>query len=117
MASIDNFWKRTVTIGSAVSNLSSFPLRTFLTNYLTSQGKSFAATGWRIGWVIGPAHLVQPTLAASTRIVFSCNSPAQEAVGEGLEEALKNGFFETQAKEYMERKAVLMEGLDKLGLP
>ncbi|BGP18974.1 hypothetical protein JCM10213_002606 [Rhodosporidiobolus nylandii] len=97
IASIGDLWRRTVTVGSA--------------------GKSFAATGYRVGWVVGPANLIQPTLAAQTRIVFSVTGPAQEAVAVGLEKALENGFFENQVREYEERKNVLLEGLDKLGLP
>ncbi|KAI5477076.1 hypothetical protein MNV49_006875 [Pseudohyphozyma bogoriensis] len=97
IAALDDFWRRTITIGSA--------------------GKSFAATGWRIGWAVGPSHLIHPTLAAQTRITFCSNGPAQEAAAIGVEKALENGFFETQVKEYEERKAALMEGLDVLGLP
>jgi len=93
----DELWNRTITIGSA--------------------GKSFSATGWRVGWAIGPAHLVQPLTAAHTRIVFCVNGPAQEATATGIEKALQNGYFEDQRKAYDERKSVLLEGLDKLGLP
>ncbi len=53
IAALDDFWRRTVTVGSA--------------------GKSFSATGWRVGWLVGPAHLIQPTVAAATRITF-CRS-------------------------------------------
>ncbi|KAM0749870.1 PLP-dependent transferase [Meredithblackwellia eburnea MCA 4105] len=97
IAALDDFWKRTVTVGSA--------------------GKSFSATGWRVGWLAGPQPLIQATLAAHTRIVFASNSPAQEAAAAGIEQGIQNGFFEKQIKEYEERKKVLMEGLDKLGLP
>lgn len=58
IASLEGMWNRTVTVGSA--------------------GKSFACTGWRIGWLIGPKHLIIPTLAAHTRILFCTNSPASE---------------------------------------
>ncbi|BGP37437.1 arylformamidase [Rhodotorula kratochvilovae] len=78
IAAIDDFWRRTVTVGSA--------------------GKSFSATGWRIGWATGPANLIHPLMAAQTRIVFCCNGPAQEAVASGVEQALENGFFEDQVK-------------------
>ncbi|BGO88895.1 hypothetical protein NBRC10512_000527 [Rhodotorula toruloides] len=97
IAALDDFWKRTVTVGSA--------------------GKTFASTGWRVGWTVGPPNLIQPLLAAHTRIVFSCNGPAQEAIAIGVEQAFENGFFADQIKAYEERKQVLLEGLDKLGLP
>jgi len=97
IASLKNYWNRTLTVGSA--------------------GKSFSATGWRVGWCIGPAHLIQPTLSVSTRIVFCCSGPFQEATASGLEQVVENGFFEQQIKEYEERLAVIREGLDDIGLP
>ncbi|TDL29711.1 PLP-dependent transferase [Rickenella mellea] len=95
-ANLPGMWDRTVSVYSA--------------------GKAFAATGWRVGWLIGPPAIIQPTLAASTRIVFCSNSPLQEAAAAGLEQARDRNFFETQAKEYEERRNVLLNAFDKLGL-
>jgi len=95
-ATLPGMWERTVTVGSA--------------------GKSFAATGWRVGWLIGPASIINPTLAASTRIVFCTNSPLQEAAAYGLEQAPERRFFETQLKEYQERRDFFVGFLDRLGV-
>ena len=76
----------------------------------------FAATGWRIGWLIGPPSLIGPTLAATTRIVFCSNAPLQDAAAAGLEQASERGFFETQLQEYTERRQVLIDAFEKLGL-
>lgn len=94
-ATLPGMWERTVTVGSA--------------------GKMFSATGWRIGWLIGPSWLIQPTLAATTRIVFCSNSPMQEAVAAGLEQCRKRQFVETQCAEYVERRAILADAFDRLG--
>ncbi|KAL0582020.1 arylformamidase [Marasmius crinis-equi] len=97
IATLPGMWDRTVTVGSA--------------------GKSFAATGWRVGWLIGPQSLIAPTLAASTRIVFCSNSPLQEAAAAGLEQAVAKNFFQIQRDEYAERRQVLVDCFDRLGLP
>lgn len=81
-----------------------------------SSSESFAATGWRIGWLIGPASLVTPVLSASTRIIFCTNGPLQEAAAVGLEQASERQFFEIQRREYAERRQVLMDVFDGLGL-
>lgn len=60
--------------------------------------------------------IIQPTLAASTRIVFCSNSPLQEAAASGLEQAEQRHFFETQLQEYAERRSILCEAFDQLGL-
>jgi kynurenine aminotransferase len=78
--------------------------------------ESFAATGWRVGWLIGPESIIRPTLAATTRIVFCSNSPMQEAVASGLEQSMKNGFFELQNREYAERRDILIDGFKRLGV-
>jgi len=89
-------WERTITVASA--------------------GKSFAATGWRIGWLIGPTSLIGPTLAATTRIVFCSNSPMQEAVAAGLEQASKRDFFPQQLQAYQDRRDALLTVFDQLGM-
>ena len=49
-----------------------------------SAGKSFAATGWRVGYIQGPANLIKFVTAAHTRICFSTPAPLQQAVSQGL---------------------------------
>lgn len=84
---------------------------------LISAPEAFACTGWRVGYLIGPSHIITPTLAATTRIVFCSNSPLQEAAAAGLEQATERGFFAKQCREYQERRDVLTATFDKLGLP
>lgn len=96
IANLPGMWERTVTVGSA--------------------GKMFAATGWRVGWLIGPPDIIRPTLAATTRIVFCTNSPLQEAAAAGLERAAEFQYFDKTVKEYAERRDILVNAFKKLGL-
>ncbi|KAL1709204.1 pyridoxal phosphate-dependent transferase [Schizophyllum commune] len=96
IANLPGMWDRTVTVCSA--------------------GKTFAATGWRVGYLIGPQSILKPTLAATTRIVFCSNSPMQEAVAGGLELAPKYDFYATQLREYTARRNILVKAFDDLGL-
>lgn len=83
---------------------------------LTSGLELFNATGWRVGWLIGPASLIGPTLAATTRIVFCSVSPLQEATAYGLEQIRARKFIEKQVAEYTERRDILCEGFDRVGI-
>ncbi|KAK0536264.1 DNA-directed RNA polymerase III subunit C1 (rpo31) [Tilletia horrida] len=97
LANFEGMWERTITIGSA--------------------GKSFAATGWRVGWCIGPAHLVQPTWTVHVRISFCTNHAASVGAAIGLEQAAQHNFFPTQVQQYAERRDILCKALDDVGLP
>ncbi|GMK54341.1 hypothetical protein CspeluHIS016_0109270 [Cutaneotrichosporon spelunceum] len=97
IASLPGMWERTLSVFSG--------------------GKSFAATGWRVGWLVGPEPLVSATLAAQSRIVFCTNGPMQEATAIALEGAAEHKFFETQTAEYQERRDILCSYFDQLGLP
>ena len=114
IATLPGMWERTVTVGSAGSKLCSilFPKIT----YNCFQIELFAATGWRVGWLIGPESILKPTLAASTRIVFCSNSPLQEAAAAGLERARAHNFFPTQTQEYAARRDILVNIFDELGM-
>ncbi|KAG2182957.1 hypothetical protein INT44_005938 [Umbelopsis vinacea] len=97
IATLKNFWDRTITVGSG--------------------GKSYAATGWRVGWLIGPNELIQYSLAAHTRVVFCVNSPCQEALAIGLEKSQDLPYFQDQIKAYTKKRQILSAVFDELGLP
>ncbi|KAI9312415.1 pyridoxal phosphate-dependent transferase [Dichotomocladium elegans] len=97
IATLGNLWERTLTVCSG--------------------GKSFAATGWRVGWLIGPEHLVKHSFAAQTRVVFSVNSPCQEAMAAGLEAALTQPIFQEQTAAYLKKREILSKVFDELNLP
>lgn len=48
--------------------------------------------------------------------MFCTNSPLQEAAAGGLEQARPRKFFETQVKEYKERRDILLSAFDRVGL-
>ena len=53
---------------------------------LSSAGKSYSFTGWKVGWATGPAELVGAVLAAKQWLTFTSGSPLQPAVALALDE-------------------------------
>lgn len=90
-------YERTLTVGSA--------------------GKAFYATGWRVGYLIGPEHLIKYVTAAHTRICYSSVSPLQEASAVAFEQADKVGFWDQSRKEMRQKMDKFCEIFDELGLP
>ncbi|KAK9448488.1 pyridoxal phosphate-dependent transferase [Limtongia smithiae] len=89
-----------------------------LTLTVGSAGKTFAATGWRVGWLIGPPELIKYVAAAHTRICFCVNSPLQEGTAVALREASlpENTFFADHVKAYTSKLARFNKVWDELGL-
>ena len=52
---------------------------------LSSAGKSYSFTGWKVGWATGPADLVGAVLAAKQWLTFTSGSPLQPAVAHALD--------------------------------
>ena len=88
-----------------------------LTLTVGSAGKNFYATGWRVGWLIGPENLIQYVSAAHTRICYSSVSPLQEAAAIGFEKADEEGFWEQSKREMKSKVTRFCEVFDELGLP
>ncbi|RDW75558.1 class I and II aminotransferase [Coleophoma crateriformis] len=88
-----------------------------LTLTVGSAGKNFYATGWRVGWLIGPADLIQYVAAAHTRICYSSVSPLQEAAAVGFEQADANNFWETAKKDMKGKMNRFNEVWKELDLP
>ncbi|KAK5173801.1 arylformamidase [Saxophila tyrrhenica] len=98
-----------------IGNLSPEIARLTLT--VGSGGKNFYATGWRVGWLIGPEHLITYVSAAHTRICFSSVSPLQEATAVAFEQADAHGFWDQSKKEMQAKVKRFNEIWDELGLP
>lgn len=89
-----------------------------ITLTIGSAGKSFAATGWRIGWVISlNPDLLKFASMAHTRICFSTPSPLQEACANAITIAMDNGYYAKMRDEYIKKFEIFTSVFDELGLP
>lgn len=87
------------------------------TLFVGSAGKTFAATGWRIGWVVGSKELIPYVKAAHTRVCFSSPSPTQVAVAKAIEIADSNNYYEDMRNQYKTKYEILQSVFDKLDIP
>lgn len=81
-----------------------------MTIIISGLSKNVAMTGWRVGWVAGPKHLIQ-ALSDIQQYSFVCApAPAQEAAFAGLE------FDMTENRSlFRERRDLIAGGLANLG--
>lgn len=103
--------------GEAPLRIANFPGMWDRTITFASGGKTFGVTGWRIGWAIGPAHLLKYMLAVHARTVFTTPTPLQEAVASGLEHCAQTDHFERTRLEYRRLRDKAVGIFTDLGLP
>ncbi|TFV45996.1 pyridoxal phosphate-dependent aminotransferase [Blastococcus sp. TF02A-35] len=82
---------------------------------VSSAGKTFNVTGWKVGWVCGPAHLVAAVRTAKQFLTYVNGGPFQPAVAAGLR--LPDEYFTGVARDLQHRRDVLVAGLREAGLP
>jgi len=94
LASLPGMRERTVTVSSA--------------------GKTFSCTGWKIGWVLGPAELVTAVRKAKQFMTFASGTPFQAAVAHAL--TAEPDWVAELRDSLQERRDLLRSGLDAAGV-
>jgi N-succinyldiaminopimelate aminotransferase len=94
VASVPGGWERSLTVSSA--------------------GKSFSMTGWKVGWVTGPEDLVGAVRSVKQFLTFSSGPAYQLAIAEALERG--DGFLADQRDRYRATRDRLVAGLREGGL-
>ncbi len=80
-----------------------------------SVSKTLLATGWRIGWVIGPPELIDPISIKSDQLFLCASAPLQLATALALER-LPEEYYQELSKPFHRRMEQLAEGLLAAGL-
>lgn len=80
---------------------------------ISSAGKTFSVTGWKIGWVHGPAELITAVLTVKQFLTYVNGGPFQSAVAVGLR--LDDAFFQDAAAVLHRKHVLLGDGLRAAG--
>jgi N-succinyldiaminopimelate aminotransferase len=80
---------------------------------ISSGGKTFNTTGWKIGWVCGPRELVTAVRTAKQFLTYVNGGPFQPAIAAGLR--LGDDYFTGVAAELQVKRDALMAGLHDAG--
>ncbi len=85
-----------------------------LTVTLSSMGKSYSLTGWKVGWAMAPAHLTAGVRSAKQFITFSTATPLQYGAAKVI--ADPGDSIETLRLLYVRNRDRLSEALTDVGL-
>ena len=94
VATLPERWDRTITISSA--------------------GKTFSTTGWKVGWVTGPADAVAAVRGVKQFLTYVGSGPFQPAVAVGL--GLDDQTYASLASSLQAKRDLLVSGLRRAGL-
>ncbi len=83
LAVTDEVYEHLVFEGTHVP-LATLPGMAARTLSISSGGKTFSFTGWKVGWVTGPAHVVAAVRAAKQFLTYTSGAPYQLAIAHGL---------------------------------
>lgn len=81
---------------------------------ISSGGKTFSTTGWKIGWLTAPAPLVTAILSVKQFLTYVNGAPFQPAIATGLD--LPDSFYTRIAAELKAGRDILLAGLRQAGL-
>ncbi len=93
LATLDGMRERTVSVSSA--------------------GKTFSFTGWKVGWVTGTPELVNAVRTTKQFLTFVSSGPFQYAVAQAL--ALPGAYYEGIAEDLRVKRDLLAGGLKEIG--
>ncbi len=80
---------------------------------ISSGGKTFSTTGWKIGWLTAPAPLVIAVTAVKQFLTYVNGAPFQPAMAVGL--GLPDEYFHRTARELKAKRDILTQGLLEAG--
>jgi aspartate/methionine/tyrosine aminotransferase len=81
---------------------------------VSGASKTFAVTGWRVGWTVAPPDLTDAIRKVHDFLTVGAPAPLQEGVAAALE-TLDSEYYAALASEYRERRDVLVPALREAG--
>ena len=81
---------------------------------ISSAGKTFSFTGWKIGWVCAQPALLDTVRTAKQFLTYVNGAPFQHAIAEALN--LSDLYFDNFLEDMRVKRDCLSQGLEKAGL-
>ena len=112
VAVVDEVYEHLVFDGEHIP-LATLPGMAERTLTISSAGKIFSFTGWKIGWACGPEPLVTAVRTAKQFLTFVNGAPFQHAIAVGLR--LGDDFFHGYTAAMAAKRTRLCDGLEAAG--
>ena len=94
--------------------IASLGLNPELSIAISSSGKTFSVTGWKVGWVMSTPARIAQIAAVKQYLTFVGSVPMQPAIAEGLN--LPGEFFDGLRASFSTKRDLLMDALASTGM-
>lgn len=111
----DEVYEHLTYDGATHVSIASLPGMRDRTLRVSSAGKSYSFTGWKVGWAMGPDSMIQAIQAAHQFVTFATATPLQVGLARAIR-GLGPAYYDTLRASYAERRDVLCATLSDVGL-
>jgi aminotransferase len=111
----DEVYDRLVYGGHRHACFASLPGMRERTIHLGGFSKSFAMTGWRVGFAAGPREIIEAMMKVHQYTMLCAPTPSQMAALEAMR--VEDSVVDEMVREYDHRRRLLVAGLNQAGLP
>ena len=110
----DEVYEHMVYAPNAHTSMASLPGMFEHTITCNSLSKTYSITGWRLGYICGPAKVIEAARKVHDFLTVGAAAPLQEAAVAGL--TLPESYYEDLLRIYTEKRDFFLAGLDRIGL-
>ncbi len=109
----DEVYEHLTYDGTRHRSIATLPGMRERTLVVSSGGKTFNTTGWKVGWICGPSGLVAAARSAKQFLTYVSSGPFQPAIAVGLR--LPDRYFVDLATDLQAKRDRLVSGLTAAG--
>ena len=94
-------------------SIGSFPEAADRTLTMSGASKTYAVTGWRVGYTVGPAEAISKIAVVNDLLYICAPAPLQHGIVAGMQ--LPDSYYEAMCADYLTKRGMLVDGLRDIG--
>lgn len=102
-----------ITYGAEHVSVGRFPDARDRTLTISGASKTFAVTGWRVGYTVGPAEIIDRIAVVNDLLYICAPAPLQHGIVAGLQ--LSDDYYNQMRTDYLLKRELLVETLQAIG--
>ena len=102
-----------ITYERAHVSVGRFPEARSRTITISGASKTYAVTGWRIGYAVGPAEIIDRMSVVNDLLYICAPAPLQHGITAGM--GLPDSYYTQMCTDYLTKREVLVDTLREIG--